>query len=62
MVAAKPPVAVFSRDGQTREAYDAGEAVTLRATGWQEVRPSAPAAKTADEPEADDEKPKGRHK
>lgn len=37
----KRPLAVFVRAGHTREAYTAGEAVALRASGWAEA-PAAP--------------------
>lgn len=40
---ASQPVATFTRDGVSREAYTPGEAVALRADGWREIPPAAPA-------------------
>lgn len=37
MIAVKTPIAVFARDGQTRQAYSAGEATSLRNAGWSPV-------------------------
>lgn len=60
----KPPIATFTRDGVTREAYTPGEAVTLRGAGWQEVtrkhartgaepKTETPPPDPADDPPAD---------
>lgn len=52
----KEPIATFTRDGMRREAYTPGEAVALRADGWQEATAADPAvdeAQTESESESD---------
>lgn len=40
----KTPIGVFARDGQTRQAYTAGEATSLRNAGWSPAVAEADAA------------------
>lgn len=55
----KKPLAVFTRDGQSREAYTAGERTALRASGWVEATPATPQSDPVSDPEP---KPKRSHK
>jgi hypothetical protein len=54
----REPIATFIRDGQAREAYTPGEAVTLRADGWREALPEPePSAAKPVEPDTAAEPP-----